>query len=67
MHMYIPYSEFLTCMHTYLFEKNTEKVQNIVCLMYMAYNQVQFQLPPYVDVNIWPCAVVLLDMCVLNV
>ena len=68
MHMYIPYSEILTCMYTCLCEKNTEKVQNTVCcFMYMDCSLVQVQLLPYVDVIMWPCAVVPLIVWVLNI
>ena len=41
-------------MYIYLYEQ----VQNTVCFIYMACSHVQVLLPRYVDVIIWPCAVV---------
>jgi len=54
MHMCVLYSEYLTCMYIYL----CGKVQNTVCFICMACSHIQVTLPQYVDVNVWPCAVV---------
>jgi len=53
MHMYVLYSEYLTCMYKYL----CEKVQNTMCFIYTSCSYIQVLLPQYINFIVWPCAV----------